>query len=291
MRGSEEGRWGSVVMTSHVHPNWGTFVAGMLALALFGSVPIRAQVADATLSGTVTRSGIVVPNAKIAIKDVATGRVVETHADSVGFYVANLMPGDYEVAASAEGLSPTLAHVTITADSRQLLNLTLGGGLSLDDLGFAPAQTQGNTQDQARLDRRSHMLMIHQRIGLIAAVSMVATAITGSLAGGRSTSSTGRYAHATLGVTTTGLYLASAYLALRAPKVPGTKTLGPIRLHKLLSWVHGPGMIVTPILGAMAFAQESRGEHVHGIASAHGAVAIATAAAYGVSILSVSIKF
>jgi hypothetical protein len=50
-------------------------------------------------------------------------------------------------------------------------------------------------------------------------------------------------------------------------------------------------MILTPILGAIAFDQKSRGEKVHGIASAHAAVAIITAGAYGASILSVSIKF
>jgi hypothetical protein len=50
-------------------------------------------------------------------------------------------------------------------------------------------------------------------------------------------------------------------------------------------------MILTPILGAMAFDQRSRGEHVHGIAGAHGLAAIVTTTAYAVSILSVSIKF
>ena len=47
-------------------------------------------------------------------------------------------------------------------------------------------------------------------------------------------------------------------------------------------------MVLTPILGAMAFNQKSQGERVHGIASAHGEVAIITAAAYGLAILSVS---
>jgi hypothetical protein len=272
-----------------VHPRTVTFVV----FSFLVSVPLGAQVGGATLSGTVTSpSGAVVPHAKISIKDVATGRSAETQTDSAGLYVLpDLMPGDYDVSASAEGFGSTVAHVTITAEARQTMNVTLGGGLSLDDLGFAPAQTQGSAQDQARLDRRSHMLMIHQRIGLIAAVGIAATAVTGTFAGGRATSSTGRYAHATLGVATTGLYLTSAYLALRAPKISGTQTRGPIRVHKLLSWIHGPGMIATPILGAMAFAQRSRGERVHGIASAHGAVAIGTAAAYAASILSVSIKF
>ena len=46
-----------------------------------------------------------------------------------------------------------------------------------------------------------------------------------------------------------------------------------------------------PSLGAIAFDQKSKGEKVHGIASAHGAVGAVTAAAYGLAILSVSLKF
>jgi hypothetical protein len=50
-------------------------------------------------------------------------------------------------------------------------------------------------------------------------------------------------------------------------------------------------MILTPILGAMAYSQKSNGEKVHGIASAHGAVGVVTAGAYGAALLSVSLKF
>lgn len=162
---------------------------------------------------------------------------------------------------------------------------------ALGDLGFPPAQTQGNPQEQARLDKRSHMLKIHQRLGLITTAPLLATVIAGSFAGGRSTTSTQRDLHAALGSVTGGLYLATAYYSIFAPKVPGTQTRGSIRLHKALAWIHGPGMILTPVLGAMAFDQKSRGEKVHGIASAHGAVAYVTAAAYGLAIVSVSIKF
>jgi hypothetical protein len=162
---------------------------------------------------------------------------------------------------------------------------------SLQDLGISPQQAQGNAQDQARLDKRSHMLKVHQRLGLLAAIPLVATVIAGPGAGGKSTSSTDRYLHLALGSAAGDLYFTSAYFAIRAPKIPGTETRGPIRLHKALAWIHGPGMILTPILGAMAFDEKSRGEKVHGIASAHGAVAIVTAAAYGAAILSVSIKF
>jgi hypothetical protein len=162
---------------------------------------------------------------------------------------------------------------------------------SVGDLGFPPEQTQGNPQDQARLDKRSHMLKIHQRLGLITTIPLAATVLTGGLAGGKSTSSAGRDLHATLGTVTAGLYFTTAYYSIFAPKVPGTTTRGPIRLHKTLAWIHGPGMILTPILGAMAFQQKNRGEKVHGIASAHGAVAAVTAVAYGLAIVSVSVKF
>ena len=47
-------------------------------------------------------------------------------------------------------------------------------------------------------------------------------------------------------------------------------------------------MILTPILGAMAFQQEQDGEKVHGIASAHGAVAATTFIAYSAAIVAVS---
>lgn len=162
---------------------------------------------------------------------------------------------------------------------------------SLGDLGFPPASTQGNAADQARLDKRSHMLKMHQRFGLITLAPLIATIATSSLAGGRHPSTTGRDVHAALGSVTADMYFTAAYFAIRAPKIPGTPTRGPIRLHKALAWIHGPGMILTPILGAMALDQETKGERVHGIAKAHSAVATATYAAFGLAIVSVSFKF
>jgi len=135
------------------------------------------------------------------------------------------------------------------------------------------------------------MLKIHQRLGLITTIPLAATLITSSLAASRSSTATGRDVHATLGTITAGMYLTTAYYAIFAPKIAGTPTRGPIRLHKALAFIHGPGMILTPILGAMAFDQKNAGEKVHGIASAHGAVAAVTGIAYGLAILSVSVHF
>jgi hypothetical protein len=162
---------------------------------------------------------------------------------------------------------------------------------SVDDLGFPTDQTKGSAQDQARLDKRSHMLKIHQRLGLITTAPFVASIITSPGAAGWRSSASGRDLHAALGIATTGLYFTSAYYAIRAPKVPATTTHGPILVHKVLAWIHGPGMILTPIRGPLAYQQRNRGERVHGIAKAHGAVAAVTGIAYGAALLSVSIKF
>ncbi len=271
----------------------------LVTLPFVSSETLRAQAAGATLSGTITdASGSVLPHAKIHIKNTVTGQSTEVQSDSSGNYsVQGLIPGDYEISVSVPGFSPKVAGVTLVQGMGQILNLSLSKSSanpkepSLSDLGFPPSETRGSTQEQARLDRRSHMLKVHQRLGLITAAPLVATVITGTFAGGRSTSSTDRNVHMALGSITAGLYFTSAYYAVFAPKVPGVQVHGPIRLHKTLAWIHGAGMILTPILGAMAYEQRSRGERVHGIAGAHSAVGVVTAAAYGAAILSVSVKF
>ncbi|HEU5340006.1 hypothetical protein [Edaphobacter sp.] len=171
---------------------------------------------------------------------------------------------------------------------------------SLSDLGLTTAQTQGSARAQALLDKRTHMLKVHQRLGLLTMIPLAATVISSASATGghhrngttlvpSSTGNTaGRDLHAALGSVTVGMYAATAWYAIRAPKVPGTESRGAIRIHKALVWIHAPGMVLTPVLGAMAFKQLNSGEKVHGIASAHAAVAWVTVAAYGASIVSIS---
>jgi hypothetical protein len=286
-------------------------IAGVLIFVLINS-PLQAQDAKATLSGVVTdSSGKVVANTKVSIKNLSTDQSIDTQSDSAGLYnVPDLAAGEYEVSASMEGIGAGIGKVTVTAGSPQTLNLVLSSAAaaapselpnapssssktapSLEDLGFSPAESQANAKEQALLDKRTHMLKIHQRLGLITTIPMVVSVVTSLNAGGKNTGSTSRDLHVALGALTGDLYGITAYYAIRAPRVPGTETRGPIRLHKALAWVHGPGMILTPILGALAFEQKNNGEKVHGIAAAHGPVAIVTAGAFGVALLSVSMKF
>jgi len=155
---------------------------------------------------------------------------------------------------------------------------------------------QANPALQARLNKRTEMLKIHQRLGIITLAPMVAALITGPTVKVKGKdgqilkvpSSTNLDFHAALGSATAALYFASAYYGELAPRIPGEKKRGAIRTHVALAFIHGPGMILTPILGALAFNQEQNGEKVHGIASAHGAVATVTALAYGASIVAVA---
>lgn len=269
-------------------------VCAVAIIALVLAVPEVARTqTTATLAGTITSaSGQAVPNAKISAKDVATGQSASVQGDAAGAYkFSDLAPGDYEVSVSADSFSTTTQKVTLAAGASQTLNVALSTGLSLEGLGFPQSQVQANPQEQARLNKRTHMLKVHQTLGLITTAPMLATVITGTFAGGRATSSTNRDLHVGLGSLTAGMYFTTAYFAIAAPKIKGTKTRGPIRLHKALAWIHGPGMVLTPILGALAYQQKSRGEKVHGIASLHGPVAVVTAGAYGLALLSVSIKF
>jgi len=269
--------------------------AGLRACGLCVGVSafLWGQTGQGAVSGTVgARAGAGLAGATVSISNMATGLRASTRTDSSGRYsVGDLASGDYRLTVSAEGFDTVTVTVTLAPKESKTVDVTLEATLSLGDLGFTPAETQGSAAQQARLNRRSHMLRVHQELGLVTAVSFVATLVSSTGAGGRATSSSGRDLHAGLGVLTVGLYATTAGFAIFAPKFPGTQTRGPIRLHKALAWIHGTGMILTPVLGAIAFDERSRGQRVQGLAGAHGAVAAITAVAYGAAMLSIALKF
>jgi hypothetical protein len=285
-----------------------TYIPGVLLLSLSFSIPICAQNSSATLSGTVTDlSGSPVANARISVSNVFTGQTMAARSDASGHYsVSKLGPGNYEVTAMAEGLPTSKSRVTLAAGATETLNLQLEGSSgkaaaqnngtepSLSSLGFPTSEVQGSSKEQALLNKRTHMLQIHQKLGMVTVAALIAAIATSGGAKGHHGlpgSPTGRNLHMALGATTASLYVATAYFALAAPHVKGVHVRGPIRLHKAMAWIHGPGMIMTAVLGAMAYSQLSKGERVHGIAKYHQTAALVTAAALGTAVLAVTFKF
>ena len=101
-----------------------------LAVVLFAILPLaaHAQVSGATLMGTVSDStGAVIPNVQVSIKNEGTGEARTVTVDSAGFYSApNLLPGKYDVTATATGFSTTVQNgVTLTVGAQQLLNIKM----------------------------------------------------------------------------------------------------------------------------------------------------------------------
>jgi hypothetical protein len=149
--------------------------------------------------------------------------------------------------------------------------------ISLEDLGFKKEQLQGNPELQHQLEQRTSMLKTHQTLGLITAVPMVAQFFTSHDVNHNSTR---RNIHMGLGITTAVLYGSAAYFAIFAPKPEGIEDKGNTKIHRALAWVHGPLMIITPILGGIAYSQLNNNEKVHGAGSLHGASAVLLTVSY-----------
>jgi hypothetical protein len=102
--------------------------AAALLLAVSVSVPVGAQVAGGTLSGTITDpSGAGIPQTQLTIKNVATGveRTISTNEN--GFYSApNLLPGEYQLTISAKGFNTEVkSGFTINVGAREVFDLAM----------------------------------------------------------------------------------------------------------------------------------------------------------------------
>ncbi len=136
------------------------------------------------------------------------------------------------------------------------------------------------------------MLRIHQRLGIITLAPLAGACITSAFAPpdlrkGKKQRDRPRHPRRPRRRLRRHVWL---HRLLRHPRAQSLRCTarGGIKLHKYLIYIHAPGMILTPILGAMAYDQANNGEKVHGIASAHAAVAWTTVAAYGAAIVAVS---
>ena len=129
----------------------GLLTFGILALGMLIPIRVCAQGSGATMTGTVSdASGALIPNAQISIKNVANGEVRTVSADAAGLYTApNLLPGSYEVTATAPGFSTEVrSGITLTVGAQQVLNITMRVGQvseKVEVTGEAPAVQLANS--------------------------------------------------------------------------------------------------------------------------------------------------
>ena len=113
-----------------MNPKATKLILAVWVLSLVFAVPLRAQVAGATLSGTITdATGAVIANAQISAKNTATTLVSSTTTNSDGFYsIPNLLPAEYQITISAPGFSTKQTTLTLTVGAKQVLNLAMAVG-------------------------------------------------------------------------------------------------------------------------------------------------------------------
>src|SRR5216683_2893643 len=95
------------------------------------SAPASAQVAGGNLSGTISDpSGRLVPQALVAIQNVATGITTTVTTNADGYYTAaNLLPGDYQITVSAKGFATEVRKgISLTVGAQQVIDLALQVG-------------------------------------------------------------------------------------------------------------------------------------------------------------------
>ena len=120
-------------------------------LLLFCSSEAGAQTETGQITGVVTDpQGAAVANAKIQVKNVATGAVRDLQTDENGFYVvSNLLPAVYEISVEATGFAKLVRRMEVPVGSKVTANLqvTVGGASTVVEVvGGGAAQVNVESQ-------------------------------------------------------------------------------------------------------------------------------------------------
>lgn len=102
-----------------------------LLLCIWICLPAGAQVSGGSFLGRVTDpSGAVLVNARVVIKNTATGIAIKVTTNSAGMYsVPGLIPGIYDISVTAPGFSnSTQTGITLTVGAQEAINFSLQVG-------------------------------------------------------------------------------------------------------------------------------------------------------------------
>ena len=295
-------------------------LAFLVCFVAFVSSLMAQTVGTGILTGRVTNaSGNVIANAAVTATSVDTGQIHSATTGADGSYRFEGLPsGTYWVKFEAAGFKMVeIPSAKVTGAEAVVLDEKLDVGEpingkpapsqqntlpnapssnttapSLEDLGLTPQQTQGSAQDQAQARQTDAHAQDPSAARFDHDRSVDRHVLTSATPAERAPAPPIATLHMALGAVTGDLYFMTAYYAIRAPRIPGTETRGPIRLHKAMAWIHGPGMILTPILGAIAYrSKKQRGKGSRHRHRRTGRLPSSRARPLGLAVLSVSVKF
>jgi hypothetical protein len=113
------------------HSTWRLVLLTLVAFGLIASVPVMAQSARGTLTGTVTdANGAVIPGAVVNLKETNTGSGYSTKSTAEGLYTfSELPPGSYTLAVTAPGFeSYTQSGIGVEVASTSTANAAMKVG-------------------------------------------------------------------------------------------------------------------------------------------------------------------
>jgi hypothetical protein len=106
-------------------------VGAALLLSILCSYSVRGQVVGGTISGTVSdKSGAVVVNATVSLKNLATGVSTAVKTNAQGLYsMPNLLPGDYQQSVEAAGFEISIRNgIVLTVGAQMVSNVEMKVG-------------------------------------------------------------------------------------------------------------------------------------------------------------------
>jgi hypothetical protein len=133
-------------MTRQLACSLRTLIVRILCLALLISsslaVPSSAQVAGGAIAGTVSDpSGAVLTQVQLSVTNVATGVGTTATTNHDGYYsVPNLLPGIYQITATASGFAKEIARgITVSVGEQATVNLVMKVGAATEQVEVTSA--------------------------------------------------------------------------------------------------------------------------------------------------------
>ncbi|MBV8207758.1 MAG: carboxypeptidase regulatory-like domain-containing protein [Acidobacteria bacterium] len=123
---------------------------------LFLTLMAAGQAGTGSVNGTLKDpSGAVVPNATVKVTNINTEATRTVTSSGSGAYnVTGLLPGTYEVSATAQGFTPAKQRVEVTVGSSNALDLTMGmqaSGTTVEVYGEVGAAVNTENQQQGTM--------------------------------------------------------------------------------------------------------------------------------------------